>query len=562
MPKLLVFLSVFTILLFSACNNDDDENGNQIVTARIDESAYGIKQGWEKGDRIMFYNKEEGYCTASFKLKNGGGTSLGKFKSEPDNFLNGLYIRELYPNYQYTVVYPAIDGAATIEDRERMITEVTQIGNGNTDHIQAQYSMSGNYVYPEKSPISFKLEYTTMTIKLEKPDTYDIAIHGAPVSLRFFDGDKKILLTLKNIDWSNEITAYMLVKAFSKEQQQTFNFDLICANGYLFQKKISSNDILETNMRYTTSLTGNNKLMIAEGYTLSTLNDITDNIDILVIADVITSETDLSVLTDKLRNPDHRIHLMLPRATSIGDYAFQYCKGLASINFPKATLIGDYAFSQCDRLVSANLPVVATIGNRAFSDCCELKSVDFPVATSIGSSAFYDCIGLTSANLPAVTSIKYLTFSDCRNLTSVNSPAVTSIEDNAFYNSGITSVDFPLVDSVGYFAFYRCGSLVSIYLPMATSIGGYAFCDTSVTSINLPAVTSIGYYAFSIRLYNQRLTNLEIATASSGLDEAGVELFEGVSLSEVDLTLGIGENSRVNGKYWRDYGPFKSITIK
>ena len=62
--------------------------------------------------------------------------------------------------------------------------------------------------------------------------------------------------------------------------------------------------------------------------------------------------------------------------TSIGDYAFSYCRSLTSVTIPDSvTSIGDYAFYTCESLTSV------AIGNGV---------------TSIGSYAFYSCDSLTS----------------------------------------------------------------------------------------------------------------------------------------------------------------------
>ena len=60
--------------------------------------------------------------------------------------------------------------------------------------------------------------------------------------------------------------------------------------------------------------------------------------------------------------------------TSIGDYAFSWCKNLTSINIPESvTYVGDYAFSECEDLTSINIPgSVTSIGDYAFSWCKNL----------------------------------------------------------------------------------------------------------------------------------------------------------------------------------------------
>ena len=111
--------------------------------------------------------------------------------------------------------------------------------------------------------------------------------------------------------------------------------------------------------------------------------------------------------------------------TSIGDFAFSYCRGLTSVTIPDG---------------------VTSIGNGAFAECLGLTSVHIPDGvTSIGFGAFLACSGLTSVDIPdGVTSIGDYAFSECSGLTSVTIPdGVTSIGNRAFFVcSGLTSVTF------------------------------------------------------------------------------------------------------------------------
>ena len=95
--------------------------------------------------------------------------------------------------------------------------------------------------------------------------------------------------------------------------------------------------------------------------------------------------------------------------TSIGDWAFAYCRGLTSVTIPNSvTRIGNYAFWSCDGLSSVTIPnSVTSIGDGAFSRCSSLTSVTIPNSvTSIGAEAFCYCDGLTSVTIPnSVTSI-------------------------------------------------------------------------------------------------------------------------------------------------------------
>ena len=94
---------------------------------------------------------------------------------------------------------------------------------------------------------------------------------------------------------------------------------------------------------------------------------------------------------------------------SIGDYAFNNCSGLISIDIPNSvTSIGMYAFNRCEDLTTVAIPNSVTgIGSGAFQLCSSLTSVTIPDSvTSIGNNAFYACSALTSINVPdGVTTI-------------------------------------------------------------------------------------------------------------------------------------------------------------
>ena len=208
--------------------------------------------------------------------------------------------------------------------------------------------------------------------------------------------------------------------------------------------------------------------------------------------------------------------------TSIGNYAFEDCSGLTSVNIPNSvTSIGDNAFYHCFGLTSVNIPnSVTSIGDKAFYYCSGLTSVTIGNSVkNIGDNAFYHCSGLTSVNIPnSVTSIGSSAFYGCTGLTSVNIPnSVTSIGDNAFYHcSGLTSVNIPnSVTSIGDDAFYDCSGLKKVIVPDIAAWCGIEFDGylanplyfakhlysdetTEITNLIIPnSVTSIGNSAFS-----------------------------------------------------------------
>ncbi|WP_321437231.1 leucine-rich repeat domain-containing protein [uncultured Bacteroides sp.] len=170
---------------------------------------------------------------------------------------------------------------------------------------------------------------------------------------------------------------------------------------------------------------------------------------------------------------------------------------------------------------------VTSIGNYAFDGCTELASIDIPNSvTSIGNSAFYDCTGLASITIPySVIFIGGAALAGCTKLEKIivseNNPAYSSVEGVLFSKDCTKLIAYPYaksniytlpnsVTSIGDYAFYNCTGLTSVTIGNGViSIGDYAFyACTGLTSITIPnSVTFIGNYAFA---YCQYLTSITI----------------------------------------------------
>lgn len=82
-------------------------------------------------------------------------------------------------------------------------------------------------------------------------------------------------------------------------------------------------------------------------------------------------------------NPSAEIKAVYP-------YAFSGATKITSVSFNEITSIGDYGFEGCTGLKSIDIgPKVATVGEGAFSGCGNLQSINIPsTVTSIGQKAF------------------------------------------------------------------------------------------------------------------------------------------------------------------------------
>ena len=171
--------------------------------------------------------------------------------------------------------------------------------------------------------------------------------------------------------------------------------------------------------------------------------------------------------------------------TSIGNNAFENCKGLTGITIPNnITTIGNYAFANCTGLLGITIPnSVTSIGNYAFSNLTSILGITIPNSVeTMGDHAFSNCSKLSQ-----------VTFEEGSKLTALNS--------YIFSSTALTSIDIPHgITTIGSYAFSACSALESVTIPNTVkTVGQYAFQSCkALTNIEIPnSVTSIGNYAFS-----------------------------------------------------------------
>lgn len=225
--------------------------------------------------------------------------------------------------------------------------------------------------------------------------------------------------------------------------------------------------------------------------------------------------------------------------TSIGDKAFQSCKGLTSITIPSSvTSIGSNAFNSCSGL-TGNLIIgsgVTSIGSSAFNSCSNITSVTIPSSlTTIGNAAFTACNRLAKVIIPdiaawcgvslynyndasnplyiahhlysdenteifnlvipnTVTKLNNFIFRDCYYLTSISIPnTITEIGKDVFHNCrAITTLDIPdSVTSIGEGGIMECTSLQTLTIGSGITTLGPSVIrkDTALTSVTIKATT-------------------------------------------------------------------------
>ena len=165
------------------------------------------------------------------------------------------------------------------------------------------------------------------------------------------------------------------------------------------------------------------------------------------------------------------------------------------------TSIGEYAFENCPGLTSVNIPnSVMSIGKGAFCSCYGLISVIIPNSvTSIGEGVFHSCKNLTSVTIPnSVTSIKEETFEGCSGLKSVIIPnSVTSIEDEVFKGcSSLKSITCEANTPPSFLleyesqVFKNVDRSIPVYVP-ANSVDQYKAADEWKEFTNIQAIPDV-----------------------------------------------------------------------
>ena len=298
-------------------------------------------------------------------------------------------------------------------------------------------------------------------------------------------------------------------------------------------------------------------------------------------------------------------------ATIIGEFAFEGCNQLSSVNIPNSvTMIGFRAF-RCSNLTTiicmATTPPDLSEYGSVFRDVPSTAQIFVPcnsvsayqaksgwndftitgipysgtcganltwelscdsVLTISGSGAMTDYSGTAvpwysqRENIKTliiengITTIGNRTFMDCKRLTEATIPnSITSIGNAAFYNCNrLSEVTIPnLVTFIDAWAFAYCFDLTEVIIPNSVeSIGNRTFYDckklTEVTIGNM--VTLIDESAFGNCTGLTKVTNLSIEPQNINSD-----VFSSVNLDSVTLVVpACALEDYQNADVWSDFG--------
>ncbi|MBQ0085919.1 MAG: leucine-rich repeat protein [Prevotella sp.] len=236
--------------------------------------------------------------------------------------------------------------------------------------------------------------------------------------------------------------------------------------------------------------------------------------------------------------------------TSIGNYTFDGCSGLTSIEIPNSvTSLGNSAFDWCSGLTSIIIPnSVTSIGSYAFRCCNSLTSVTIGNSvTSIGSSAFGGCTGLTSIIIPnSVTTIGNKAFRNCSGLTSVTNLATNpqKIGEETFTKYGTLHVIKGCKDAYADAYYWKNFTIVDdVEVTKVTSVTideSTYYCD----------VNGVGQATATVKPDDATMKQLTWSSSdpSKLFIDANTGQFVGLAVGEVTITATANDGSGVSGQ--------------
>lgn len=271
--------------------------------------------------------------------------------------------------------------------------------------------------------------------------------------------------------------------------------------------------------------------------------------------------------------------------TSIGPFAFRFCKFLATVTFAEDSQlksIGLGAFYGTEqaypRFKEIKIPdSVETIGNAAFRYCQNLERIALPSALqTLSNVTFYGCTALSEVTFPAsLETIQVGAFGYCRNLSEVELPAsLKTIQSYVFGGcSDLKTVSYDgsleqwnHITANNDVLGYSCPSLVTDdytaqfilvendlpdHFPKTVTITKYTGTESTVilpSTINSWPVTKIGEAAFQD---NTTITSVTIPASVTEIGKLTAPTVEGYTFggwyADENRTIEFNFNTPITG---------------
>lgn len=244
----------------------------------------------------------------------------------------------------------------------------------------------------------------------------------------------------------------------------------------------------------------------------------------------------------------------------IGNYAFDSCTGMTSIEFPGLVEVGDYSFQKINLVTELPLPAtlkkigitafaymnglvevvvpnsVEEIGRAAFFQCTGLKKITFPGIKKFGDSMCYQCTALEEAVLgEGFEELPEGIFNQCSKLAKVNIPStVKYLRLAALYGCPVTELPLPAgLRVIGNSSLYGT-SIKHVVIPdSVVEIGNFAFtlCNNTETVKCGKGLKKIGDFGFQV------MRGLKTLELNEGLDSICFKALQSIGTVGNDSTI-------------------------